>query len=623
MDLTRYAALFLTESREQLAAMSKALLAWERQPQASEPAITCFRAMHTFKGMAAAMGYPRLTELAHGSESLLEHLRHEPATGRPVFNLLFRVVDTLEQGIGLAVEGQDGRLEVAPLVEELAAAVRVPRRRAAPATQEVVPPDAPAGAGREIRVLIDPGAVMRGARAMLVVRKAESLGKVSGLRPPLAAFELDGFDGAFSFRLESTLSDTAVVGQLEVVGDVARVDVGEPQVDFRTEAGNRRRQIRVDLRRLDRIMNLASELVVAKGRLVELAGLAGQGPLSEVADRIGRIASDLYGEAVQTRLTPVWQVFDRFPRVVRDLASQLGKRVRFDIEGEDTLLDRAILDELGEPLIHLLRNAIDHGIEAPRDRARAGKPEEGTIRVSATGDRNTVLIRVSDDGAGVDRSRVLEAAIERGLVPPGSSVLPDELLLRVLSAPGFSTSGKVSSVSGRGMGMEAVTTRLRGLGGSVEVTSERGVGSEFTLRLPMTLAIVKALLARVGNEQYAIPLAGIAETVEFRTDRLGALEGRETFQLRDEVLPAVRLREWLGVTGAPPTGRPAAVIIEVGEQRAAVVVDALIGQQEILVEPFDAPRGTLPVFSGATLLGDGVPALIVDPAALVGGGLHG
>jgi two-component system chemotaxis sensor kinase CheA len=452
---------------------------------------------------------------------------------------------------------------------------------------------------------------------MLVLRRAETLGRVSGLRPPAAHLEQDGFDGRFAFRLVSELDDRAIAATLTEVGDVATVEVGEVRDDRVGDGSGRSRQIRIDLRRLDNVMNLVSELVVAKGRLTDLVDPRTAPELHAVNARISRIASDLYSEVIEARLTPVWQVFDRFPRVVRDLARQLGRRVRLEIEGEDTQLDRAILDELGEPLIHLLRNAIDHGIEPANERAGLGKPEEGLIRVSASSDRTTVLIRVSDDGAGIDRNRVLAAAIRGGHVPAETTELDNDLLLRVLSRPGFSTAGKVTDVSGRGVGMDAVVSRLRALGGSVELESEPGVGSTFTLRLPMTLAIVRALLAGVGQEQYAIPLAGIAETVEYRPDHMGTLDGGEAFRLRDELVPAVRLRERLGVTGHRPPGRPPVVIIEVGERRAAVLVDSLLGQQEIVVEPFDAPKGTLPVFSGATILGDGVPALIVDPAALV------
>jgi two-component system, chemotaxis family, sensor kinase CheA len=622
MDLSRYAALFLTESREQLSACGQALLDWERTPGAVEPVVSLFRAMHTFKGMAAAMGYSNLTELAHRTESVLDLLRSDPASGRELIDLFFRITDALEQGVAGAIDGGDAKLDFTPLLGELdqaSVAASPTGSWAIPARPEAPEVKAPveAGVGLEIRVSIRAGAAMRGARAMLVLRKAESLGAVTGVRPQAASFEQDDFDGRLSFVLQTSRAPAAITAALESVGDVAGVEFGEIRTAQGGEASGRGRQIRIDLRRLDALMNQVGELVVAKGQLGEIAEVSGSPELKAVASRIGRVVSDLHGEVVQARMTPVWQVFDRFPRVVRDLARQLGRRVRFEVEGEETQLDRAILDDLGEPLIHLLRNAVDHGVEPPAKRKKAGKPEEGLIRVSAASDRTTVLIRVTDDGKGIDRAKALPEAIQAGLVPAGTAELTDDVLLRLLSRPGYSTAAQVTDVSGRGMGMDAVISRVRTLGGSVELQSERGRGSTFTLRLPMTLAIVRALLARVGEERYAIPLAGIAETVEFHPDRVAALEGREAYVLRDTLVPTVRLRDRLGVHGVRPVGKVPAVILEVGERRAAVVVDALLGQQEIVVESFDAPRGTLPIFSGATILGDGAPALIVDPAALV------
>lgn len=621
MDLSRYAALFVTESREQLSACGQALLEWERNPAAVEPVVSLFRAMHTFKGMAAAMGYTNLTELAHRTESMLDVLRSDPSGGREQFDLFFRVVDALEQGAAVAVEQGDTRMDYTALLAELDDASVA----TAPTGSWAIPVPGPAPvaaaavitASYEIRITIRGAAMMKGARALLAVRKVEALGTVRSIRPPLATFELELFDGRFTLQLESAAPKAEIESAIRAAGDVDDVTFAQEAVRVGREGAERGRQIRIDLRRLDALMNQVGELVVAKGRLVELAEGSASPELRAVAAQIGRVTADLHGEVVQARMTPVWQVFDRFPRVVRDLARQLGRRVRFEVEGEETQLDRAILDEIGEPLIHLLRNAVDHGIETPAERAAKGKPEEGLIRISASSDRTTVLIRVSDDGAGIDRERMLGEAIRLGLLPSGARELADDVLLKVLTRPGFTTAAKLTEVSGRGIGMDAVVSRLRALGGSVEIATGAALGSSFTLRLPMTLAIIRALLARVGEERYAIPLAGIAETVEFHPDRVASVEGREAFVLRDVLVPTVRLRERLGVRGVRPVGRMPAVIVEVGGRRAAVVVDALVGQQEIVVEPFDAPTGTLPVFSGATILGDGVPALIVDPAALV------
>jgi two-component system chemotaxis sensor kinase CheA len=617
MDLSRYTALFVTESREQLSACSQALLDWERSPGSAEPVVSLFRAMHTFKGMAAAMGYANLTELAHRTESVLDRLRSDPASGGELIDLFFRVTDALEQGTAPAIDGGDAQLDFSPLLAELEQAspiVRPSGSWAIPSAPEAAP--VPVGA-REVRMSIGAGAAMRGARALLALRRVEALGQVSGVRPPTSAIEQDDFDGRVTFQIATAAAENEIEAALRGAGEIAEVGFGATAAEPTTEVAGRGRQIRIDLRRLDALMNLVGELVVAKGRLAELAEVGDSPDLKAVASRIARVAADLHGEVVQARMTPVWQVFDRFPRVVRDLARQLGRRVRFEVEGEETQLDRSILDEIGEPLIHLLRNAVDHGIERPADRAAAGKPEEGLIRVSAAQDRTTVLIRVADDGCGIDRSRVLTEAIASGLVPPGTAELTDDVLLRVLSRPGYTTAGRVTDVSGRGMGMDAVVSRVRTLGGSVLVTTAPGEGSTFTLRLPMTLAIIRALLAQVGGERYAIPLTGVAETVEFHPDRVAALEGREAYVLRDRLIPTVRLRERLGVTGPRAAGRLPAIIVEAGTRQAALVVDTLLGQQEIVVEPFDAPKGMLPVFSGATILGDGAPALIVDPAALV------
>jgi two-component system chemotaxis sensor kinase CheA len=462
---------------------------------------------------------------------------------------------------------------------------------------------------------------MRGARALLALRRAESLGRVSAVRPAPSAFEHEEFDGRLSFRLESDRDEAAVVESIRRVGDIESVEFGDEEVARPTrdngEAAGRTRQIRVDLRRLDAMMTQVGELVVAKGRLSELVALDASPEMQAIGARIGRVVAELQGEIIQARMTPVWQVFDRFPRVVRDLARQLGKRVTFEVEGEEIELDRTILDEIGDPLLHLLRNAVDHGIEPPAERQKNNKPPEGQIKLSAVRERTSVAIRISDDGRGIDRSRILEKAVREGLVEAGTPALPDDVLLRILSRPGFTTAAVVTDVSGRGVGMDAVFSRVRALGGSIDLESVPGFGATFTLRLPMTLAIVRALLTRVGEERYAIPLSSVAETVELNPAALASLQGKEALVLRERVIPTVRLREWVGLPAAGGTQRYPAIILEVGERRAALVVDALMGQQEIVVEPFDAPKGMLPIFSGATILGDGVPVLIVDPAALV------
>src|SRR6185436_17576820 len=384
-------------------------------------------------------------------------------------------------------------------------------------------------------------------------------------------------------------------------------------------AGGRSRHIRVDLRRLDSLMDLIGELVTTRGRLNEVAAERRDPLIDDVAIQVSRLSSDLQSEIMQARMTPVWQVFDRFPRLVRDVARQLEKQVVFKVEGKEIELDRAILDELGDPLVHLLRNAVDHGIEPPAERRKHKKKPEGEIVLSAVRERSSVAISITDDGRGIDRARVLAKALREGLVDPHTETLSDDQLLRVLARPGFSTAAAVTSVSGRGVGIDVAMTKIRALGGSIEIRTEPGKGTSFVMRLPVTLAIVRALIAAVGTERYALPLTYVAETAEFGAIAMTTMEGREAMVLRDRVVPLVHLRALLNVGGdapAPPPRRPV-IVLEMGERRAGVVVDGMLSQQEIVVKGFDAPRGTLPVFSGATIMGDGVPALIVDAAGLV------
>jgi len=364
-------------------------------------------------------------------------------------------------------------------------------------------------------------------------------------------------------------------------------------------------------------MDLIGELITVRGRLNQLAAERRDPAVDDVAIQVSRLSSDLQAEILHARMTPVWQVFDRFPRLVRDVARELGKQVAFRVEGKEIELDRAILDELGDPLMHLLRNAVDHGIEPPAERRRRGKPPEGEVVLTAQRERASVTITVADDGRGVDRRKILERAQREGVVDTHADALTDEQLLRVLARPGFSTAEAVTSVSGRGVGIDVAMTRIRALGGTIEIRSELGKGTTFVLRLPVTLAIVRAIMASVGPERYALPLTYVAETVEFGAVTTTMVEGREAIVLRDHVVPLVHLRRLLGVTSDRAPARAPIIVLELGDRRAGVVVDGMLGQQEIVVKGFDAPQGTLPVFSGATIMGDGVPALILDAAGLV------
>ncbi len=622
MDLDKYVALFRADSREHLAQCNALLLEWERAPTASAPLDGLFRSIHTIKGMAATMGYTRLSDLSHALESLLATIRDHERTADPgVIDLCFQAVDLLEAGIDPAAEGRDEELPVDEVLAGLRRAAQ-PEETGEEETGDVdvhrtgefaIPVGLGAPAGRPIRVTLRHDGAMLGARAALVLLKAELLGKVSAVFPPREAIQSPAFGGDLSFRLATAASDERIREAIREAGDVLSVLVGDRPTPATRMAG---RQVRVTLQRLDDLLNQVSELVVATNQLAEIAVAAPGSPLETLAGRIGRLVSQAQASVTEARLAPVAEVFDRFPRPIRDLARQLEKRVAFVIEGGDIELDRSLLDEIGDPLLHLLRNAVDHGLETPEERVRGGKTPEGRILLRATREYNSVLILVRDDGRGIDREAVADKARRERFLDSTSTLGSDEDLLALLGRPGFSTSREVTGVSGRGVGIDVVLTRFRQLGGRVSLHTKPGVGTTFELRLPLTLAIVQALIVMVGSERYAVPLAHIVETGH--VEEIPARTTGGTISHRGATLPAVVLR---GVTGAPGSGRSGrrapVVVVDQGHRRIGVVVDTLVGRQHIVVEPVDAPRGMPRWINGAAILGDGVPILVLDPMVLV------
>jgi two-component system chemotaxis sensor kinase CheA len=653
VDSAQYAELFLTESREHVSAINHSLLELERGAGGDEPVGAIFRAVHTIKGMSATMGYTAVASLSHELETLLDRVRRGVrAIDEPLMELLFRSADVLEGAIEAAVGGK-GLVDVEPVVAQLRAqahdgnAAAAPRKRgrrskAVPAVPDGWTAPAPAGDGLLVRVRLAVGTPLKGVRAFLVVQAARALGDVVATMPSAEAMQADEMEHDFALRLVTGRGASEVVAALSAAGDVVEVQVGdtptsgqstspapaEPEPATIGEAlatsapangsgVRQQRSVRIDLRRLDNLMNLIGELVITRGRLVQLSTTINDTALAETVAQASRLVADLQDEIMTSRMVPVWQVFDRFPRLVRDAAHSVRKQVTFVIEGKEVELDRSMLDEVGDPIVHLLRNAVDHGIELPAVRKAQGKPEAGRLTLSALRDRDAVAIRVTDDGKGIDRARVLQRARESGLVEQGKTELSDDELFRIISRPGFSTAETVTDLSGRGVGIDAVYNRVRTLGGSVEMRTVPGNGTTVTMRLPLTLAIVRSLLARIGEETYAVPMTHVRETVELVPSILRSVQGREVLMLREEVLPVMRMRQLMRFEGEAARGLEQVVVVEMADRRAALVVDALIGQQEIVVKQFDGVRDGLSLFGGATILGDGAPALIIDVGSLL------
>lgn len=655
MDLARYAELFRTESREHLAEMDAALLELERDGDAQHIAVL-FRSTHTIKGMAASMGYRAPEQLSHALETLLDAMRSGArALDNDAIALLFDGTDALSQAVNDAVEGcgVDISQAGAALIDRLASAVDATSRPhavgallpnvhapspigAAPAevdgalAQSLLPQDLgnvelhdaitpvlERAVEKLVEVRLTADAALKGVRSLMVMTRAETLGTVRSITPPQHAWNDDSFDGVFTLAIITTHSDADVETTIRSAGDVARVMVRIAAVA--RGDGQPLRHVRIDLRRLDTLLDLVGELVITRDRLVRAAETVveqhGDRALSAVVHDAARLVSALQEEVLRTRMVPVGQVFDRFPRLVRDIARELGRDITFVTEGREIELDRSLLDAIGEPIVHLLRNAIDHGIETPATRREAGKAPKGRLILRAARDRAAVIVQVEDDGRGIDRDAVLARAKAEGLVDADTVSLSDDALLRVLAKSGFSTTTTVTSISGRGVGIDVVASRVRALGGTLELASVLGRGSRFTIRLPVTLAIVRALLVRVGDETYALPASHVIEALEFDASVVMTVRGVETVALRDDVFPLMRLRTRFGLAPQCDDGTHL-VMVEAGSCQTALQVDSLVGQQDVVVKPYDAVTGAETLFTGATILGDGTPALIVDLGGL-------
>ncbi len=589
MELSRYHELFFSEAATYLQQLNQHLLELEGgAPEALEGA---FRAAHTLKGMAATVGFSRVATRAHALEDRLARLRGENGTvPAGTVDVLLEGVDGLEQAVA------EAQVEAPPAAEQPVLDAAAPD-----AGQETW--TAPDGTKAAVHVEFRPDAPLRGVRAAMVLRNIAGLARVLGHAPA----DLDeGFSGDLVLFLgekpaPSLESAIRAAGEVETVV-VELVEAGSEPAE---RSAAIQHFVRVERRHVAALADAVGELTALHGEL-ERAFHAGAGA-GDALDRMRRLLAELQTTALAVRLVPVGDVFGRFPRLVRDAARKVGKSVDLRVEGREIELDRAILEGLAEPLVHLLRNAVDHGLESVEERKAAGKPVRGRLWLRARRDRGGVLITVADDGRGVDVAAVRRRAVASGLATEAEAAAwtPAELLA-MLSRPGFSAAAKVSELSGRGVGLDVVASRVRGVGGALTMETESGRGTTFEMRLPVTLALADAVWVAVGGERFAIPLTHVTEVRELDGRRRG-------IRFRGEAYPASDLGTLLGLPAGATAG--AAVLVDVAGRRSALLVDALLGHERIVVKEFDVPREAHPLVSAATLRADGRPALVLDPAA--------
>lgn len=610
-------ALFIDESRENVESLEAGLVALEGSADTETALRELFRYAHNLKGMAATVGENGIASLAHRMEDILDLFRSGQATPSP------DDIDALLAGADAIGALLDAAPSGAPAPPHLLTALEA-RRHALPAVASTPPVDAGdpgsgpvAGERVRIAVTLAPGAALPGARAAVVLRAIESRGTVEAVEP---ARELVVSGKATSFLVDAVLADAAAaIAKIRSTPDVAvveRVDRDEGEAPGGARA---RHTVRVEVERLDDLMNLVGELVIGRGQLDERIRNTGDRGLAEIVAGIGRTISDLQEAVGRVRMVTLESTFSRLQRLVRDTARDLGKEIRLTVSGGETELDRSMVDKVADPLVHLLRNALDHGIEPPAERTLLGKPPAGQVSLAAHTEGNQVVITVSDDGRGIDPDAVAARAVARGIISgEQAAAMSDADRRELIFVAGLSTRDEASAVSGRGVGMDVVRTSITSLGGDIDLSSAPGGGTTVRIRLPLSLAVLDVLLVSLAGQVWAIPLQQVEETIAVGADDVRGVLGRPVVTVRGETIPLVSGRRT--IAGASPSDPPfAAVVFRHLGDRWALAVDALHARAEVVVKA--APREIAAVghVAGATILGDGTVSMILDLGALVDG----
>ncbi|MCA9723730.1 chemotaxis protein CheA [Kurthia sp. YJT4] len=681
MDTNQYLEVFIDESNEHLQSCSESLLVLEQNPDNIEIVNDIFRNAHTLKGMSATMGFEDIADLTHKMENVLDAIRnHKIQVTAELLDVVFESVDHLEEMVSDISNGGDGkkdvtqtveklkRLESGESIENIETVVAAPSETVTEVAesklifddfeQTVLEQSMEQGfSAYEINISLREDCLLKAARVYMVFEILEKLGEVIKSTPTVEKLEEEKFDTDFSVAfvtkenqddLKQKLMKVSEVDVVNVqpvqlkkmempsdvvekkVEEVAAVETPKPTptkaTPTKTEApktvknNNSSKTIRVNIERLDILMNLFEELVIDRGRLQSISMELNHNELNDTVERMTRVSGDLQNIILNMRMVPVETVFNRFPKMVRQLSRDLKKKINLEIIGAETELDRTVIDEIGDPLVHLIRNALDHGIESPEERLAAGKPETGSVELRAYHSGNHVFIEIEDDGAGIDRERVLQKAISKGVVTEEAShSMTDNQINELILASGFSTAEVISDVSGRGVGLDVVKSTIESLGGSISIESEHGKGSLFSIQLPLTLSIISVMLVEIEKEVYAVPLSSIIETsIIKRSDILNA-HNQKVIDFRGKVVPLVFLDEIFEVPreDREDDGFLSVVLVRKGDRIAGLVVDSFIGQQEIVLKSLGNYLTNVFAISGATILGNGQVALIVDCNALI------
>ncbi|MHB1419670.1 MAG: chemotaxis protein CheW [Bacillota bacterium] len=672
-DMSQYLGIFLDEIEEQLQTIDQGLIQLEQEHGNIMVLNNIFRAAHTVKGSSASMGFDKLATLTHDMESVLDKLRNgQLEVNREIIDLLLACLDSLRQLKEEIVSGEDRQVDIVILSQQLKviASGQIPGSPAArqgttaenvrgvtlelsEEEEDVILAAHEKGMGAyHLQVQLVSDCAMKSVRAYLVFRNLEGVGEIIKTVPSTETIEAEDFGLNFELvivtresldrivnlaksisEIEEVLAENVIVTtKVDQLGPVGGEPVPEQpprqEKEQSTPALKVSQTVRVDVQRLESLMNLVGELVIDRTRLARAnSGIKSRlgtdqlvENLDEISTHLGRITGELQEEIMKARMLPVEQVFNRFPRMVRDLAQKAGKEIDFIVEGKETELDRTVIEEISDPLIHLIRNSIDHGIELPEERERAGKPRHGTVRLRAYHHENQIVITVQDDGRGMDAGVIRRKAVEKGLITAEmASRLSEQEAINFIFYPGFSTAREISAVSGRGVGMDIVRSHIERINGLIDIRTVVGQGTRFTIKLPLTLAISRSLLVYLDNSVYAFPLVNVVETISLQRENIQTVQGREVVLVRGNVLPLFRLSSLLGFRegNGKPLSKYPVVVVGLSEKRMGIIVDNLLGEQEIVIKSLGNYLGQIRGIAGGTILGDGQVAMILDVRGLL------
>lgn len=637
IDMNKYSKLFVSESRESLRIMNDGLLELEKNPENRELVDRIFRSAHTIKGMAGMMNFKAVVETAHAIEDVLGGIRDGRIQLKEnVVETIFTGFDSLEAMV-VAVEASTEIRENPELIEQLRGLLSGPSERAKPKKKAPeIEPEPIVSKTTTVTIRLGRRCSLPSARAMVILKELGKASEIVESSPTEADIEHEHVFEELMVVLEPAEKFQEALRRVIAMSDVDEVYVGmtgEPREKWhkmtKQEVGASAsspdvlpaQTVKVGMDKLDDLLDNVGELVIGRSRLLEKASSRDDFELQEISILIDKLTSDIQSKVLGIRMIPLDVVMSRFPRMIRDISKNEGKDVELLVEGGSIELDRTVVDRITEPMMHLLRNCVDHGIETTDERIHAGKKAKGLIRIVASKQQDHVLIEVSDDGKGIDYDLIRKTAVKKGVMSQGQAeAASGRDLLELLFTPGFSTKSQVTEVSGRGVGLDVVKRAVEELGGSVMVTTSKGAGTTFSLWLPFTLAIIEAMLVGIADQTYAVAMGTIVESHKFENNEIKTIRGREVVQLRGEVLPLIRMREFFGMTRQPETPEGInTLVVQSRERRVALQVDELIGHQQIVVKGLDRRLRKVRGISGGTILGSGRIALILDIDSIIGG----